>query len=273
MVQSKLPAFQFYPGDWMKDPALRAISPLARGVWIDLLCVMFESEKRGYLQMGGKALSEEQIARMVGCSRDEISLAMSELRDAGVFSTSANGIIYSRRIVRDEELRNIRSNCGSLGGNPSFEKGKPNPYYAKDKQNDKQADKQKITPSSSSSSSSSDSKAESKNVRTPIPSQASFDRFWDLYPKKKSKGDAEKAWKSINPPEELVEKIFESLKTAMTSRGWLDDAGKFIPYPASWLRKRCWEDVFDVGKSAPKTSTSDQIEINKKILELQGLSV
>lgn len=137
----------------MKDPALRSISPLSRGVWIDLLCVMFESEKRGYLQMNGKAPSEEQIARMVGCSVDEISLAMRELREASVFSTSANGIIYSRRIVREEELRNIRANCGSLGGNPSFEKGKPNPYYAKDKQKDKQEDKQKITPSSSSSSS------------------------------------------------------------------------------------------------------------------------
>lgn len=147
----------------MKDPSLRSISPLARGVWIDILCVMFESEKRGYLQINGKAPSEEQIARMVGCSGDEISRAMSELREASVFSTTANGVIYSRRIVRDEEIRNKRSKSGTLGGNPSFQKGKPNPYYEKDKQNHNQGDKQKITPSSSSSSSSSDSKENSKD--------------------------------------------------------------------------------------------------------------
>ena len=171
---SKLPSFQFYPGDWMKDPALRSMSPLARGIWMDILCVMFESEKRGYLQINGKAPSEEQIARMDGCSGDEISRAMSELREASVFSTTANGVIYSRRIVRDEEIRNKRSKSGTLGGNPSFQKGKPNPYYEKDKQNHNQGDKQKITPSSSSSSSSSSSK-ELKDKETKPPEKPPAD--------------------------------------------------------------------------------------------------
>jgi hypothetical protein len=44
----KLPSFQFYPGDWMKDPALRSVSLEARGLWIDMLCLLFESGRRGY---------------------------------------------------------------------------------------------------------------------------------------------------------------------------------------------------------------------------------
>ena len=31
----KLPAFQFYPGDWRKDPNLCRCSHAAKGVWID----------------------------------------------------------------------------------------------------------------------------------------------------------------------------------------------------------------------------------------------
>ena len=39
----------FYPGDWFKDPALRSVSLAARGLWIDMLCLMFEGDHRGYL--------------------------------------------------------------------------------------------------------------------------------------------------------------------------------------------------------------------------------
>ncbi len=43
----KLPSFQFYPGDWMKDPSLRSVSLEARGLWMDMLCLLFESVRRG----------------------------------------------------------------------------------------------------------------------------------------------------------------------------------------------------------------------------------
>lgn len=157
---AKKPAFQFYPGDWMKDPELRSVSIAARGLWIDMLCLMFESSERGYLLIRGKAPSEIQLARMVGCTGEELSLALDELKNAGVLSQTGMGVLFSRRLVRDAELSNKRSKSGKKGGNPNFAKGQPNPYYdEKDKQNDNQndnqkistVDKQKITPSSSTS--------------------------------------------------------------------------------------------------------------------------
>jgi hypothetical protein len=157
-MTSKLPSIQFYPGDWMKDPELRSVSLEARGLWIDLLCMMSESVPRGYLQINGKAPSETQIARMVGCSMEEISRGLCELSNAGVFSTTKAGVIFSRRMVKDNHLIDVRRKCGKMGGNPAFNRGKSNPYYnsikdKQDKQTDKQTDNQKITPSSSSSSS------------------------------------------------------------------------------------------------------------------------
>jgi hypothetical protein len=60
----KLPSFQSYPSDWMKDPGLRSVSLEARGLWIDILCLIFESGRRGYLQHAtGKAVSGEQLPR------------------------------------------------------------------------------------------------------------------------------------------------------------------------------------------------------------------
>lgn len=105
-MSKKLPSFQFYPGDWMKDPAVRCCSLAARGLWIDLLCLMHESPRRGYLQHeNGMPVTHEQIARMTGCSSEEASHLLQELESAGVFSCTEHGVIYSRRAVRDEDNR------------------------------------------------------------------------------------------------------------------------------------------------------------------------
>jgi hypothetical protein len=70
----------------------------------------------------------------------------------------------------------------------------------------------------------------------------SFERFWKAYPRKKSKGQAEKAWKSISPDQVLVLRILSALEIAKTSGDWLRDGGRYIPYPATWLRAMGWED-------------------------------
>lgn len=71
---------------------------------------------------------------------------------------------------------------------------------------------------------------------------AEFDIFWKAYPKKKSKGEAEKAWKSIKPSEELLKTILSGLSAAKTSRDWTKEGGRYIPHPATWLRAKGWED-------------------------------
>ena len=81
----KLPSFQFYPGDWMKDPGLRSVSLEARGLWIDMLCLLFESGRRGYLQHAtGKPVTNEQLARMTGSSPEQVSRLLQELEGQGV---------------------------------------------------------------------------------------------------------------------------------------------------------------------------------------------
>ena len=74
--------------------------------------------------------------------------------------------------------------------------------------------------------------------------QALFDAFWKAYPKHKSKGQAEKAWLSINPGEQLLAAMVATIERAKTSEEWQREGGQYIPYPATWLRAKGWEDEF-----------------------------
>ena len=71
---------------------------------------------------------------------------------------------------------------------------------------------------------------------------AHFYLFWERYPKKLAKRDAEKAFAKINPDEKLFNLILEKLELYKQSEAWLKDGGQFIPYPATWLNGRRWED-------------------------------
>lgn len=69
-----------------------------------------------------------------------------------------------------------------------------------------------------------------------------FEAFWSLYPKKKSKGDARKAWKQLKPSATTIRAIMAKLQELIGSRDWKRDNGQFIPYPATWLRAEGWND-------------------------------
>jgi hypothetical protein len=150
----KRPAFQFYPADWRKDTALQSCSLAARGLWHEMLCLMHECEPYGHMAVNGKPMKAAQIARLVGVTDREYKKLLCELEDAGVYSTTEDGCIYSRRMVKDERIRNVRAEAGKKGGNPNLLGAKDNDLIKqKDNQTDKQTGKQSSTPSSSSSSS------------------------------------------------------------------------------------------------------------------------
>jgi len=106
MARKKLPSFQFYPGDWLKDPNLRRCSKAAKGAWIDMLCLMFECDTRGVLSSGGQPWGDEDIAAAIGGDAAEVITCIRELLSKGVASRNDAGAIFSRRLVRDEQQRN-----------------------------------------------------------------------------------------------------------------------------------------------------------------------
>ncbi|MCC4240359.1 hypothetical protein [Thalassospira povalilytica] len=120
MSKSSNPWMKFYPTDWRADPALRVCSLAARGLWVEMLCIMHEATPRGYLTIKGRAVTDAQLAALSGASIDDITKLIGELEDMGVFSRDGKGCIYSRRIIRDEKKSRIAQKNGKSGGNPKL---------------------------------------------------------------------------------------------------------------------------------------------------------
>lgn len=103
MAKKKLPAFQFYTGDWLKDPALSMCSPETRGIWIDLLCAMHELDRCG--QITG---TPEQLARISRCTSVQLIQAIDELQltnSATVTNRNGKVTLTNRRMNEEYKER------------------------------------------------------------------------------------------------------------------------------------------------------------------------
>jgi hypothetical protein len=118
----KRPASQYYWGDWRRDTALQSCSLTARGLWHEMNCLMHDCDPYGHLLVGSVGMRPAQLARLVGVTEKECATLLAELEAAGVFSRTAEGVIYSRRMVRDEALRELRA-AGGKGGAEHGHKG------------------------------------------------------------------------------------------------------------------------------------------------------
>jgi hypothetical protein len=68
-----------------------------------------------------------------------------------------------------------------------------------------------------------------------------FQTFWAAYPRQVGKPKAWRAWQRKIQPGELAA-ILTALGSMKPSVVWTREAGRFIPYPATFLYERRWED-------------------------------
>jgi hypothetical protein len=73
-----------------------------------------------------------------------------------------------------------------------------------------------------------------------------FTLFWGNYPNKRAKGDARKAWEQTASIRPDMKAIIEAIQNQCKTDQWRKDEGKFIPYPATWLRQERWDDEVEV---------------------------
>jgi hypothetical protein len=66
-----------------------------------------------------------------------------------------------------------------------------------------------------------------------------FEKFWSAYPRKEGKQKAKAAFEKVNVPLDVLSNAIEQQKE---SAQWSKDNGQFIPYPATWLNGKRWED-------------------------------
>ena len=87
----------------------------------------------------------------------------------------------------------------------------------------------------------------------PHGSPASFERFWQAYPRKADKRAALLAWKALQPDEALVSTMLAALAAQCESAPWKESGGRYIPHPAKWLSHRRWEDATPTAQAPAKS--------------------
>jgi len=224
----KRPSFQFYPSDWLRDTALRSCSTGARGLWIDMICFMHEGNPYGHLKVGDKVILPVNLARMVGETLEVVEGWLKELHHAGVYDLTEDGTICSRRMIRDENLRQIRALGGKLGGNPALING--------DKVNLKVIQEVKQNPTPSSSSSSPSSKEKNNTPQRPEDVSDLIWADWLRHRKGLRASVTETVINRIRKEADKASMPLESVFELMCARGWRG-------FEAEWVKKSVTNDA------------------------------
>ena len=100
-----------------------------------------------------------------------------------------------------------------------------------------------------------------------------FEIFYNAYPRKMAKGDARRAWVQTTNLRPSIETLLSAIKAQCATEQWMQGGGKFIPYPATWLRQERWDDIQevslpDVVNEKPWHETASGIEAKGKELGL-----
>lgn len=72
-----------------------------------------------------------------------------------------------------------------------------------------------------------------------------FERFWAVWPNKKSRGQAETTWKKIAPDDGVTDEIIAGVERAMQHDYRFRGNGQYTPHPSTWLNAKGWKDEYD----------------------------
>ena len=236
--ETRAPAFQFYPQDYLSSSRVAEMSLEEEGVYIRLLCYCWST--------GSIPADPERCARLAGkgCS---IETATNVQRAFSEHPTDSERLVHDR-LEFEREKQAKRRDQASEAGRKSGESraasraGTNKNTGRKKSLNGRSTDVQRKPNTSSSSSSSSSSSENTINTISTDGQQTQVDQFaafWQTYPRKISKPNAIKAWQKairITSPEVIIQGAARYAKV----RAGADP--EFTAHPATWLNGRRWED-------------------------------
>jgi len=236
----RLPSFQFYPADWLADKNLRRCGAVARGCWIDLLCIMHQTEERGVLIENGVPWTREEAVESIGGG--DAKFGFDILTKKGVLKQRDDGAYYSSRMVRDEEIRQNHAKAGKNGGRPL-----KTHKLGKERQNQ--------------------IKSKVKSISKPPPVDVDVDvdvdvfsstggaggaapdaiEIYAAYPKHVGRPTALKAIDAALKKIPAADLLAKTKAYAASIAGWKEK--RFIPNPATWFNQERWNDDLEQSPS------------------------
>ena len=200
--------------DWFK----------ARNVWGAAILTMSDAEAgRLAKAIWGYTMTHEQ-SNLSGAER-------------GTFAMIQMQLDLDEQI--DAEISEKRAIAGSIGGKQTqANASKENSEEA----NEANADIKNKNKNKNQNQNKNKSENKNEDNEEMCAREARFDRFWALYPRKTAKQEAEKAFKRVDPDDELLETMIAAVEKQKKSEQWTRDGGQYIPHPATWLNQKRWTD-------------------------------
>lgn len=81
-----------------------------------------------------------------------------------------------------------------------------------------------------------------KDTITPHTPLISFDDFWNCYPRKTNRDQAEKSWTKLKPDKQLFDQIILNIERRLQLGDWSLDRKNYIPHAATYLNGKRWQD-------------------------------
>lgn len=266
------PSFQFYPGDWQANSNLRRCTHAEKGVWIDVMCLLHDSEEYGVLRWPLKEIAQA-IGAPIATLKAIVSKGVLKGADSGqscaaciyvprsgrrdgdpvtLVAEQEGPIWYSSRMVKDEYVRSVRGESSRFQseGDDSAPKGAPKPPFGA------------ITKASPKPPFGDGSSSSIKNISSPRGDSVSskglpeFDRFWTTWPassRKVAKAKCLERWRR-SKLDDVADRIVEHVDAMKATKQWLEG---FEPAPLTYLNQRRWEDELPLGAGAANGQAFD----------------
>ena len=221
---------QFYPADWLKDPDLQICSMNTIGIWINVMCRMWEAKEEGILR--GKF---GELALLAGARPHEFKRFIKEAKEHN-FCDVLQDVTESYSVVTLKCRRMNKAFLEREGAKARMRKHRGGEGCGN------------VTPPSSSSSSTSSSKNNNisefrslfETARTNYPGTVrGLDVEWDYL--------KDVCRKYSLPVEQTVSEISVAVGRLLEWRASATAAGDFVPAPKNfktWLYNRCWTEEF-----------------------------
>lgn len=205
---------------WYKNSNTKAVflHLLLTASWCDTT-FMGHTILRGQCVFGRK-----EAAAALGISEQSVRTAIKHLKSTGEITIKSTSKFSIITIVKYSNYQDVIGESNQQNNQPANQQStsnQPATNHIKENKNN-------------------------KNYIPPISPKGELDKlfsqFWKCYPKKVGKASAEKAFRKLKPSADLLQTILATLNAQKQTDQWQRDGGQYIPYPATWLNGRRWED-------------------------------
>ncbi len=202
-------------------------------------------------------ISYTQWVEITGINRWHVARTIKQLQDRKIITQRGNGYKLEYSFQKDyEQWIGLSRSNNSLPNEVTVEKSLPN--EEKSLPNEEKPLPNEVTNSLPNEVNTKEKKETIQKKRQKKEDiTKSFNIFWQAYPKKVAKSDAEKVFNRINLNGRLLNTILTAIELAKKSEGWLKENGKYIPYPTTWLNGKRWEDEVVIAGSKQESKLGE----------------